>query len=349
MNKSRIINISNIFFLLLIVVVVALSALCMNNDKDAISVAENRNLATIAPMSEGINPFMESVDSYVNDRIGFREMLVSGYSELTTKVLKMQNEYVIQGDDGWLFYRDDLASYTGHNNTEENVEYCVSILKALDQWYKAGGSQFVFLVAPNKSTIYSQYMPDYIGKAPVSLMDALVERLDEEGIMYVYPKEELLAASESVEVYPKLDSHWNSYGSKYALDALLQKFELEPCDIDVEAYRDNTGDLLSMLAIGKVDGDSLWVDVTPNERCEVENIPDSQHMILHTEDAPSFICFRDSMSIALIDYYTYYFDGPVYWDWNVSGLTEEVPQYVIFECAERLVLSALSRCEDFLN
>lgn len=347
MNKKRY---SDIFLILLVTISILVPVLFTNLKSDQISAAENRKLAEPVSISEGYSVFMKSLDSCANDRIGFRNGMVRVYNEITVNYLHARNEQVIFGKDGWLFYREDLADYTGQNYTAETVEYCVQVLKALDQWCRSKGSRFVFMVGPNKSSVYHEYMPDYIHKADVSLLDALTVRLEEEGILFVNPKQALIKDSEEVELYYKLDTHWNSYGAKYALDELVNKLDLPLVNFSITEYRKNSGDMLSMLAVKSIGSDSLYATVEQNQDCIIETIPDTKDKIFHTPDSYSFICFRDSYTSALENYYTHYFDGPLYWNWNVLQTPEEYfPEYVIVECVERYIIEAINACAGVLE
>lgn len=343
-------KLTNILFVTIASIILLIPVFLTNLKPDQISVSENRKLAEIVPISNGYSTFMKSLNSCANDRIGLRDEMVKIYNEVTVNVLHSRNDRVIFGKDGWLFYREDLADYTGQNNTTENVEYCVTVIKALDQWCRERGGQLVFMVGPNKSSVYSQYMPDYIQKADISLLDSLSTSLKDEDILFINPKERLVEDSDKVELYYKLDTHWNSYGAKYALDELVNLLNLPEKAFILTEHRENSGDMLSMLAVESIGSDSLYVDVVPNEMCIIEPIPDTNHKILHNDNSDNFICYRDSFSSALEGYYTHFFNGPMYWNWNVLQTpNENFPKYIIVECVERYLLRAVNSCAGVLD
>ena len=121
--------------------------------------------------------------------------------------------------------------------------------------------------------------------------------------------------------------------------------ELELPAQGIPAYQTQTfgGDLQGMLAIGSLGVASVTADVPQAEGTVIEGIPNTAHMILRSEDTESFVCYRDSFSIALMPYYSYYFNGPVYWSFTIDfNYVESIkPKYLILECVERYLSPAL--------
>lgn len=349
MSKRKICELS---FVVVAALLLLVPALFTNTEPEAISQAEKRWLAEPVPLSEGFSNFMDSLNSSANDRIGFRDEMVWAHGTLTMNLLEMNHKRVIRGEDGWLFYREDMPDYTGQNNEPLRVEAYVQVIKAIDKLCASRGSQFIFIVGPNKSSVYHRYMPDYIQKAEVRLLDALAARLEEEGIRYIIPTEKLIEASESVECYKKLDIHWNAYAAKYVMDELAEMLELPAREFTMTESRQKEGDLLLMLAFPpeNAKGDSLVVDVAMNPDAHYEEIPGTKDLVLHNEGGESFVCYRDSFSWDLEGFYSYYFDGPLYWNWDILSLPEEAfPKYVIFETVELGLQTCLEECASILG
>ena len=69
---------------------------------------------------------------------------------------------MILGSDGWLYYAPTLADYTRSEPMTERELWCAARTLALLQEYVEGrGGQFLFTVAPDKSSLYGGHMPDY--------------------------------------------------------------------------------------------------------------------------------------------------------------------------------------------
>lgn len=336
-------KVANIIFVAICALVVFVPVLFFNWKPDQISMAENRQLAELGSPKEGASTFMKSVDSYVNDRIGFRDQAVQLYRQITIRHLNYRHDQVLVGDDGWLFYHEELPDYTGTNCSNDAVDRYIAILKQIDAWCKQRDIQFVFAVGPNKSTVYSEHMPSYVKQAEVSLLDSVLERAEQEGLLMICPKQELLDNKNQQELYMRLDTHWSPLGSRYMLDQLTDALSLPAFDAPVTATQTLVGDLKDMLGIGDIGVASVTADVPLAEGAYVEAIPNSRHRVIHSENTENFICYRDSFTQALENYYTHYFNGPLFWTFTIdfNYVESAKPKYLILECVERYLPGAL--------
>ena len=334
---------TNIIFVAICALVVLVPVLFFNWKPDQISIAENRRLAELVSPKEGISTFMKSVDSYVNDRIGFRDQAVQLYRQITIRHLNYRHDKVLVGDDGWLFYYEELPYYTGTNNSEETAERYAAILKKIDAWCKERNIQFVFAVGPNKSTIYSEYMPGYVKKAEVTLLDAVMEKARQEGVLMLCPKQALLDHKDEQELYMRLDTHWNPLGSRYLLDDITEALNLPKLNVSPTPSQTLVGDLSDMLSIGDIGAASVTAKVPLADGATLEPVPDTRHLYVRSENTESFVCYRDSFSQALEQYYTYYFNGPMLWAFAIDFeyVESAKPKYLILECTERYLITAM--------
>lgn len=341
----------NSVFVIFCALIILVPVLFFNWKPNQVSAAENRQLTELESPRNGLSTFMKSLDSYVNDRIGFRDYAVQLYRQITIKYMNYRHKQVLVGDDGWLFYHEELPDYTGTNNNPDTVERYVAILKQIDAWCKERDIQFVFMVGPNKSTIYSEYMPDYIKQADTTLLDALIERAESEDLLMVCPKQELINDKFDEELYMRLDTHWNPLGSRYMLNQLTQSLGMDMHEIAVSPKQTSAGDLKDMLAIGDIGVESVTADVPIAEGALIEEIPDTLHLIVHSENTENFICYRDSYSIALVNYYSHYFNGPMNWTFDIDFDYVDAmrPKYLILECVERYLPTAMESNAEVLD
>lgn len=327
----------NTIFLITCAIILLLPVLFFNWKPDQVSVTENRMLAEPVSLKSGITTYMKSLDNCANDRIGFRDNLVRTYRNMMVHVFRDGGEQVTIGKDGWLFYNEDIPDYTGTNIDMNLIDYQVSILREISNWCQQRNITFVFMVGPNKSTIYSEYMPSYIQQAEVTRLDILLDKLNQAGVLTVCPKEKLLQHKKSEELYYKLDTHWNSLGAQYAFKELNDKVNLPKKNFNVNLSRIEHGDLKNMLGVANYPSNSLEATVEKEADAWIESIPDSKDLIIHSDGKPKFICYRDSFSTALIDYYTHYFSGPMYWNPKIDFdyVEKEKPEFLILETVER--------------
>ena len=133
---------------------------------------------------------------------------------------------VITGKDDWLYlgdqYRQTLT-FTRHGATNEYTETSKKInvaTKAWNQWLKGKGvRQYQIMIAPNKSTIYPEFLPDWMQPTENSVIDTLLTNVSQE--LYIDTRSALKKAKSqfSTPLYYKTDTHWNNLGAWIAFHA----------------------------------------------------------------------------------------------------------------------------------
>lgn len=176
---------------------------------------------------------------YLRDHIPFRYEVTSRYNDLMINTFHQPTDRgVILGKENWLFYNsnakdpdtNELLDYDGVSRyTEEQMERVAAEVRAADEFCREHGAQMIFLIAPNKSSVYPQYMPDvYVQESDYSRMDQLYEYLCEntEAIV-LYPKRELRELSLEYKIFYANDTHWNGLGAYFATQMMMEKFDLD--------------------------------------------------------------------------------------------------------------------------
>ncbi|MBQ5748967.1 MAG: hypothetical protein IIV87_02300, partial [Oscillospiraceae bacterium] len=186
--------------------------------------------------------------AYFADRFAFRQELITANSALHMGVLgESPVKNVLAGKDGWLFYADTLADYTGESAMTEREIFCAARSLYLVQEYAASqGADFVFTAAPNKNSLFFEKMPNnYIKSTEKSNVQRIYEELDEQNVTYCDLHTALMGKENT---YRKTDSHWNGYGSAIAHDALMQTLA-RPERLADEEFTEKAfeGDLAEML------------------------------------------------------------------------------------------------------
>ena len=113
------------------------------------SSSENRTLAEFPQLKteEGINvQWLNDAGEYFQDHFAFRNELVTANALINGKILGTSTASgVIQGTDGWLYYKDSLEDYLGENLLKDRSLYNISHILSLMQEYLAEKNvQFVF-------------------------------------------------------------------------------------------------------------------------------------------------------------------------------------------------------------
>ena len=138
---------------------------------------------------------------------------------------------VIVGRYGWLFLygENEFECYTGSNIlSEEDSAHYVNLVNQLNNICQARGKQLYVYIAPNKSSVYPQYMPTVTIENDWRRIQQLYVRMQNEASApFIYPLLEELQASGSNQVYYKYDSHWNHLGGLYGVNALYAAMGME--------------------------------------------------------------------------------------------------------------------------
>lgn len=234
-----------ILFLGILCVALALPLIFFNFEKNYASPIDNRMLTEWDPAGGDVT---EMVESYINDRIGFRTEAIDAYTELNDKVFGMMvHPTYTYGKDGYVFFQ---MSY--ENPDPVFVDLFCAYLRQVQDYCEERGGPFIYCLNPSKITIYQQYLPDgYIYQDKLNQM--MYEKLEEYGVNYITNEYLLKEKSETEQVYNvKYDAgHWNDLGAFYGTNHILEK---------VSEYFPNVQPRdLSEFEIGTVHEDSLSV------------------------------------------------------------------------------------------
>lgn len=339
--------------------------LLLIDTKTVYSERENRKLAGFPHIESNgrVNwSFFNELDTYIKDRFGFRHLLIAIDNEIGLRIFNASGtDHVLIGKRGWLYYTktldgDNYSDFMKQNLVSENtIERFVSQLKARFDWCKENDIKFIFMIAPNKHTIYPE---NYRFERPPGKTRAeqFLEALDRESIEYIYPKNELISqkTNHSYPLYYLTDTHWNHRGAWLAFNqlspAIKKNFpDTEFPDVSFDyslEQRVGRGDLTGMLGRKKY-GMDWYHTFSPHE----PNWMDSFSYVKNEErdgviisgtnkSLPKAIVYRDSFFSALVPYVSTQFSEAAY-EWKMFGkkektrILEEKPDIIIWEVVER--------------
>jgi alginate O-acetyltransferase complex protein AlgJ len=184
------------------------------------SLGENRRLA--APPSLAEEPFAkwpQAIDSYYRDNFGFRSTLVHADNVVLRMWLGVPSDRLVIGKDRWVFYYDAtekiLENHLGLDPlTDEQLAAWKSYLEHKHARRAASGMKSLFVIAPDKQTIYPEMMPPYLSPNGRTRADQLIAYLHDThspaNIIDLRPV--LTAAKREGLIYFPQDSHWNGRG-----------------------------------------------------------------------------------------------------------------------------------------
>jgi len=170
--------------------------------------------------------YPEQLEAYVNDHFGLRSPLVFLHSAARLAFGESGSSRVVVGKDGWLFYDTSnvVQQARGADQfTNSELSHFVAVFRKRAQLLRQRGIPMLLVIAPNKHTIYRQFLPDHVTTvSEVTRMDQLVEALDAAGdVDYVDLRQAMQEAALTDRVYHKTDSHWNAIGAFHAYQEIM--------------------------------------------------------------------------------------------------------------------------------
>lgn len=170
---------------------------------------------------------ISNAEDYLNDHLAFRNAAISVVLRTGLKLGESPSESVLAGSDGWLFYvegEEDFRRWTGL--TEEQIKDFYDVHQGLTDYFAALGIDYRVMIAPDKHSIYPQYLPltRRLGNGPWELKQLLTPPGPEYTVRILDVSDALLdAAATGVNQYYKTDSHWNFEGGWTAYQSIMDQ------------------------------------------------------------------------------------------------------------------------------
>ena len=349
MKKKK--NLTNIIYIVIFLAISIVPLIAFSDKQAAIG---NETKAAKPRLSDGTE-LTANVDTYFAQNFGFRNRLVYVQNVLKQNVFRTSGQSeVIVGEDGWLFYSRALDDFLGTSAADETeIERMGAVVLMMQNYVESRGGEFIFFSAPNKMSVYGEYMPYYyIEDGGQGNYERLYSELVNAGVNTVQLKNTLsLKKADGVQLYHKLDSHWNNYGAAVAYEAVADKLS-EVYGDEFKGYtrystmpysvKNNfSGDLQSMLLPGS-DRKDEQLEFDVSENFEYTNrFRGVDDLVITTSNESkavdkSVTFFRDSFGNAL-----YWFFAN---DYTSLTAKREIP-YNIYQAAEESELVAVELVE----
>lgn len=276
--------------------------------------SENRQLSEFpSPKTEEgkINvEWLSQAGDYFQEHFAFRNELVTGNALLHGRLLETSTaDGVIQGKNGWLYYKDSLDDYLGQDLLSDRSLFNIAhMLSMTQQALEEKGVNFLFTIAPNKNSLYGDNMP-YYDKLKVSDQtnrENLEGWLKTEKVAYADLYQALMEEDEVL--YHARDSHWNNKGAALAADVLMDALGKDHDSYEGESYtvrKDYTGDLDTMLyPLASTADDEIYYDKETTYATveEIQSNFDPRITTVNPVKEGSLVMYRDSFGNALLPY-----------------------------------------------
>lgn len=294
----------------------------------------------------------QEVTDYIADHFALRQELITADAALNAALFHVSaEEDVVLGRDGWLFYAETVDDYLRTNPlTGRQLWASAHTLALVQEYVQDRGARLLFTAAPNKATLYPQYLP-YVG-TPLEAegnLDRLIPLMEEEGV----PWADLRGALQypHFATYFPRDSHWNTIGAALAQQALLSALDKEHqpflegrdplTDSDAFTPCGHRGDLYEMVypTGTEQDGDLQFARPFTFTHVRQPRGPDDQR--IETENPAktgSLLMFRDSFGNSLYPFMAEEYGSALFsrsMPCQLSLLDQTGADTVIFELVER--------------
>lgn len=289
--------------------------------------------------------FGTQFEEWFSKNFAFHDAVTDLYADLKLTLFNEGNDQVIVGKENFLFFDDTTADYIGVNlMTEEEIAAIADRLAFLNRLVAENGGEFLFVCAPNKNTIYPEYMPNrYLKNSGETDLDRLYHALDLREIPYTDLRSVLEENKTDRLLYHKRDTHWNGHGAEIAFREVCEALGCGMCDLNGRGpvmVSDFEGDLDALLFPEKVMHDNnITYDFTGlYVYTSAYSTPMDLVITSRSGKEGILLMFRDSFANALLPYAAASF-AEVRMErctpYQIEQIAVSQPDYVIVEIAER--------------
>lgn len=291
--------------------------------------------------------FGDGLESYVSEHFGYRAELVTANNAVLSAVFGVSGEdKVIVGKDGWLFLEETSDNYQGIELLSDREIYNIArSLSLMEKYVTSHGLGFVFAAAPNKNTLYGEFMPYYYTDGDSSDLERLQDQLEALNVSYI-DLYGILGGYDDV-LYHRRDTHWNNKGAFIAANEILESIGFEKIaeDFGWTAREDHTGDLEAMIYPVSRRKDLQYY---PENMSLIEGFSITSHG--KSVESPDFVTsslgerdgsvlfFRDSFANAIAPFFSSHIGNvryQKYIPYHLDLIEREEYDAVVIEIAER--------------
>ncbi len=189
-------------------------------------------------------------ETYLSEHFAFRETLVTANSLIQYGLFATSSEdTVVVGNDGWLYLTECVEDYTGSDiMSDRRVYNTTKTLSLIQEYVENKGGEFVFITAPDKTTVYPEHLPVRYVKSDVTNRSLIYDSNERYGVSQIDLVE--LFNSQDETLYLTRDTHWTNQGAVLVYNTLMDYFSVEHYDYSSTPYTSQqvwSGDLDTLL------------------------------------------------------------------------------------------------------
>jgi alginate O-acetyltransferase complex protein AlgJ len=191
------------------------------------------------------------------DRFGYRDVLLKSNRWIHQRVFgESDSLFAWVGEDDWLFINvgDPNRGHDDKPTLDARLTEWAEAYAERAAWCKANGMEYVLLLAPEKSSVYPEYLTEQQRRRlpEVEVNPRLKQMLEARGVRCVQPLDAMLEAKKNGLIYHRNDTHWNQTGAFIAHQALMKELNVVPsAGYYTIEERDYIGDLNRLTGTSK--------------------------------------------------------------------------------------------------
>ena len=305
---------------------------------------------------------------FFRSSFAFRDWLIRLHALVKVKWLAVSpSPDVLVGERGWLYYwgeGEQECCQASRPFTPRELAGWRAVLETRRDWLARRGARFLFVVVPDKHTIYPEYLPSYLRRVNRgSRLDQLMAYLGGRSSVAVLDlRQALLLEKCRYQLYFKLDSHWDRMGAfigyREIMARLAQWFPRARVphwhDVVIAPAETSPHDLIDFLGMKAGDLNDPVPSVIVKQSRPARIVADEPRALdngnaivdVVTSDSPGAeipraVILRDSAAMSLIPFLSQHFGHAAYL-WTADPYRRQVerehPNVVIWEMTERSLM-----------
>ncbi len=179
-----------------------------------------------------VSGYLEQVGAFFDDRFGLRRVLIDLRGRIEIGLFnRSPSPQVVAGRRGFMFYTGDRSMDDFLHRemfSPAEVAAWVAILRARETWFASRGIHYLFVLAPNKQTIYPELLPAWVRPQPGLTRREQLDLALTGDPQFLDLAPSLLAAKPKGQLYWKTDTHWSSLGAQIGFQAIMQRLGMLP-------------------------------------------------------------------------------------------------------------------------
>lgn len=321
-------------------------------------VKEKRNLKALPTFRlNQLSNYPKAFESYFNDNFGFRAAFIRLNNLLKYELFQVSGtKKVLVGKKGWLYYTGNsvVDDYRGINTlSHQDLELWKNVLERKRDWLSSQGIAYFFIVAPNKHSIYPEFLPKGVmqvsGTTPLDQIGQYLK--SNSNVNFLDLRSVLISRKSEGQLYYLTDTHWTNLGAFFGYEAIANHIRTEypnvkPLQInELKMFsKKNTGlDLATMLGIQDVLTENITTLIVSNKKSiEIRNGDKVRNFQTGNSFLPKAVMFKDSFGMRLVPYLSENFQSIQFiskkWDKDTpiqKIINDSKPDIVIEEWCER--------------